>query len=122
MKLALLVFILLCASANPQQTNQATAVFILTTDMPMFVHGPVFVDGVEVASLKVNHYLKMEIPAGEHTFASKRKEEGADCILEAGKTYHFRIRPGQGVMILEPVPTEVGVYDSEHLSEQQNNK
>ena len=121
MKSALLVFILLCASVYPQQTNQATAVFIYSTES-IGVHGPGFVDGVEVASLKANHYLKMEIPAGEHTFASKRKEEGADCILEPGKTYYFRIRFLLQGLTLEPIPTEVGVYDLKHLSEQQNTK
>jgi len=72
--------------------------------------------------MKANHYLKMEIPAGEHTFASKRKEEGADCILEPGKTYYFRIRFLLQGLTLEPIPTEVGVYDLKHLSEQQNTK
>jgi len=115
MKSTLLVVVLFCASAHPQQTNQATAVFIFPSTLPFSIHAPIFVDGVEVASLKPNNYLKMKIPAGEHTFASKRKEEGADRILEAGKIYYFRIRTP---LILEPVSAEVGVYDEKYLPEQ----
>jgi len=109
MRLAAIVF-LLCSfafcqeqKASPAPATQAKVVFYrVTGNVLLLVHASIKIDSDEpVHKIGNDHMWTTTIPAGSHFIFSDDKHYGRDYVLEAGRTYYFRVVPimsGNSVM------------------------
>ena len=66
-------------------------------------HIPGYLDGSQVANLKINEYCSVQVEPGKHTVRSKDKNRALMLTVEAGKTYYVRIELKHGSLALSNV-------------------
>jgi len=87
-------FLLFLILAGGSWAGDATSarIFIWQERIRGLRANPVFVDGVEVASLRKRWtYFVVEVPAGEHTFNGRHKENELVLQLKPGEDCYLRL-------------------------------
>jgi hypothetical protein len=95
------ILFLLCSIAfcqeqkpSPVPAPQVKLVFYRVTGIALLVHSSIKIDSDEpVHKIENNHVWTTTLPAGSHFIFSDDKRYGRDYLLEAGKTYYFRLDP-----------------------------
>jgi hypothetical protein len=96
------IVLLLCSigfcqeqKASTAPAPQAKVVFYRATGVAgNMLHASIKIDGDEPThKIENSHMWKTELPAGSHFIFSDDKRYGRDYVLEAGRTYYFRVVP-----------------------------
>ncbi len=107
---------------QPSTASQAARVYIYQTNIRTARGNPVWCDGIEVATLRhIWSYFVVQLPAGEHTFRGRHKENELFLDLVDGEEYYLELAqimayPGGEKMVRKRTLDGRAVLDSGKLS------
>ena len=87
----LLAAALLIGSLSAADKPEATSRVYVYDIVPAVRMNPIFCDGVKTAQIRRNRFFALTLPAGEHSFSGRHREQQITLDLEAGKTYYLRL-------------------------------